>query len=564
LTDPAPAPATTDSQDRRPLLCAWLVVAASFLLYVRGLNGPFLYDDTFQIVDNPVVRDLGLALRTFGNPSALAINDFVRQSYRPLLPLEYALIHAVFGMHPFGFHLVLALLHALNAAMLFALLRRASGAGPAAWATAWWAFHPVHVEAVQFASGLRDVSSAMWVLLTLLLLAKRRVAPAVLAFLLALLSKETAVMGAGAIFLGAGLAATGSWRQRLRRAATTAAPFLALAAAYIVLRAATIGVKQMNGYWGGSFGASALTMAKVFLTYLRVTALPVVLRIQYYPSIERGLRAPVVAGLLALTAMIVAGFLAARRRPLPAFGIFWFLLFLLPVSNLTPIVQFMNERFFYLPLMGVAACIAWAVPFLAPRRVTERRRPAGIGKEPPSLPRTPIRGWRRFLAVAAGLAVLALLGVLTFQRIGVWLDEEVFLKDIIAKEPLIPGYQRALGEKYELWGRLGDAEQVFEKMRERWPDSVEFALALSGICAREGRFAEAENVLKEILVRRPHSVSAATALADFLFDRGRFSEALPLYEQLTAAALDDAHVRQRTNEARAALGGGAAATAGAM
>jgi len=530
------------------LLCAWLVVAASFLLYVRGLNGPFLYDDTFQIVDNPVVRDLGLALRTFGNPSALAINDFVRQSYRPLLPLEYALIHAVFGMHPFGFHLVLALLHALNAAMLFALLRRASGAGPAAWATAWWAFHPVHVEAVQFASGLRDVSSAMWVLLTLLLLAKRRVAPAVLAFLLALLSKETAVMGAGAIFLGAGLAATGSWRQRLRRAATTAAPFLALAAAYIVLRAATIGVKQMNGYWGGSFGASALTMAKVFLTYLRVTALPVVLRVQYYPSIERGLSVPVVAGLLALTAMIVAAFLAARRRPLLAFGIFWFLLFLLPVSNLTPIVQFMNERFFYLPLMGVAACIAWAVPFLAT----------------PNPPRTPIRGWRRSVAVAAGLGVLALLGVLTFQRIGVWLDEEVFLKDIIAKEPLIPGYQRALGEKYELWGRLGDAEQVFEKMRERWPDSVEFAITLSGICAREGRFAEAENVLKEILVRRPHSVSAATALADFLFDRGRFSEALPLYEQLTAATQDDAHIRRRTNEARAAIGGGAVATAGAM
>ncbi len=529
MTVPAPLPTATAPGSRAASLLGLFIAAAAFALYARGLNGPFLYDDTFTIIKNPAVRDLGWALRTFGSPTALAANDSIMAVYRPMLPLEFALIHAVFGLRPFGFHLVLALLHALNAWLLFSLLRRATSWRPAAWAAAWWAFHPAQVEAVQFASGLRDVSTATYLLLTALLLAQRRALPAALAFLLALLSKEISVMAAGAIFVGAGLAATGDWRQRGRQAAATAAPFLALAGLYVVLRASLMGVTQKHEYWGGSLGVTALTMAKVFLTYLRVTLLPICLRIQYYPTFEHGLSPPVVAGILALAGMIAAALSLVRRRPLTAFGIFAYFVFLLPVSNLLPTVQLMNERFFYLPLAGVAAVIA----------DTAARLPA-----------------RRARAAAGGV-VLALLFVLTWARIGVWLDEEVFLKDIVGKEPRIPGYQRALGEIYRKQGRLADAEQVFARMRTRWPDSTEFAVTLAGVYASEGKFPEAERTLREILVRRRESVAAARALADFLFDRGRFAEAASIYEQLAAVLPQDAELQQRRLTARAAANAGA-------
>jgi tetratricopeptide (TPR) repeat protein len=66
------------------------------------------------------------------------------------------------------------------------------------------------------------------------------------------------------------------------------------------------------------------------------------------------LSAPVLGG-LALLVVLVAGGVVAWRAPkwrVAGFGLIWAALFLLPVSNLLPMKQYLAERFLYLPLVG--------------------------------------------------------------------------------------------------------------------------------------------------------------------------------------------------------------------
>jgi tetratricopeptide (TPR) repeat protein len=64
--------------------------------------------------------------------------------------------------------------------------------------------------------------------------------------------------------------------------------------------------------------------------------------------------AEVLVGLGLLLALVAAAVLAWRGRQtaLFGFGLLWMGLFLLPVSNLLPMMQYMAERFLYLPLVG--------------------------------------------------------------------------------------------------------------------------------------------------------------------------------------------------------------------
>jgi tetratricopeptide (TPR) repeat protein len=67
------------------------------------------------------------------------------------------------------------------------------------------------------------------------------------------------------------------------------------------------------------------------------------------------------AGLALLIALVLAGVIAGRKSgwELAGFGLLWTGLFLLPVSNLLPMLQYMAERFLYLPLIG------WLIAFAA-------------------------------------------------------------------------------------------------------------------------------------------------------------------------------------------------------
>ncbi len=114
---------------------------------------------------------------------------------RPLLKLSYALNRSFGGL--FGFHLVNLLLHGANVLLVLMLLQHLlpTGQRGAAFAGALlFALHPVNTEVVTMLSGRSVSLAAMWMLGSMVARLRGSVVLSLLAFALAIASRETALV----------------------------------------------------------------------------------------------------------------------------------------------------------------------------------------------------------------------------------------------------------------------------------------------------------------------------------------------------------------------------------
>ena len=102
---------------------ALLIVAATVLVYLPALQADFVWDDNDWVTENPLVT---------GEASFVELWTGVeRLHYYPVTFTAWRLMHALWELHPFGYHLVNVLLHALNALLVVLLLRRLDVPGAA-------------------------------------------------------------------------------------------------------------------------------------------------------------------------------------------------------------------------------------------------------------------------------------------------------------------------------------------------------------------------------------------------------------------------------------------------
>uniref|UniRef100_A0A7N5JHN8 Protein O-mannosyl-transferase TMTC1 n=1 Tax=Ailuropoda melanoleuca TaxID=9646 RepID=A0A7N5JHN8_AILME len=156
-----------------PAGAAALLAGASCLCYGRSLQGEFVHDDVWAIVNNPDVRP-GAPLRW-----GIFTNDFwgkgmaentSHKSYRPLCVLTFKLNIFLTGMNPFYFHAVNVILHCLVTLVLMYTCDKAVFRNRGlAFATALlFAVHPIHTEAVAGIVGRADVLACLLFLLAFL------------------------------------------------------------------------------------------------------------------------------------------------------------------------------------------------------------------------------------------------------------------------------------------------------------------------------------------------------------------------------------------------------------
>ncbi|MEI7998886.1 MAG: hypothetical protein WCH62_05215, partial [Candidatus Omnitrophota bacterium] len=171
------------------------LVVITFLVFFNAINHPFVHDDVIFIAQNPQISRLDHLLDLFlhsSNDSALAgINSY----YRPVLEVFYRLEYRLFGFHAAGFHFVNVLIHIINGLLLFSLLCRLQfSKGLAFFISLLFLIHPVQSEAVACVSGISNILSVLFVLLTLYCYVRGIYFLSLLGFVLSLLTKEQAVM----------------------------------------------------------------------------------------------------------------------------------------------------------------------------------------------------------------------------------------------------------------------------------------------------------------------------------------------------------------------------------
>ncbi len=185
----------------------WPAVLLALLCYSTSLPNGLTYDDRALILDNPRLADLrdwrAVWLSDWWQlvQSEDEVNSQRDRLYRPLTLLTFALNYAVHGHQPAGYHVVNVLLHAGVCLLVYRFARRVvNDAAVAALAAVLFAVHPVHVEAVANVVGRAELLAAFFLLGGLLTLHPAKTQPnagrtalAALLFLLAILSKETAI-----------------------------------------------------------------------------------------------------------------------------------------------------------------------------------------------------------------------------------------------------------------------------------------------------------------------------------------------------------------------------------
>jgi hypothetical protein len=415
-----------------------LAVLAAYLipLWNAGFNE---IDDSRFTYENEHIKqlDLGRAVRIFTDKTTLDGIGLWQGTYRPLRTLDFAIDWAISGKDPRTFHLHNLLYHLVASLLLFGLFKRLSPdrSGGPLLGTLLFALHPAHTECVAWITSRGDLLVLLWFVGAIRLHLSRRYVLSTSAFVLALFSKESAVVFPAAALLldlfargrGSGVRLLAALfrlvpaaftrirragaRRRLaevwREAALPWRPYLAygaLAAGYYLLwRGMMEHPGHLQEWWGGSYGANLQAMARGFAYYLKNLALPVLLIFDYYVPATPAFDLGTLAGLVLLAGVLLGCVRGSARF---RFAAAWFFITMLPTSNLIQTVGIPTaERFLYVPSVGFAF---WA---------------GGL----------PARVKPRWIAVAGSVAVVLCFGSLTFVRAGVWKSGDHLQADSASK-----------------------------------------------------------------------------------------------------------------------------------
>jgi len=404
----------------------------SLALFGRALTGGFLrWDDHQFLVDNPTVHSLsGANLWTL-------LTTLHQQVYTPLHHLSNALQYSLWGDWAPGFHAVNIVVFAVGLTVLYRLLLRLGGSPLAAiLATAVYAAHPSHVESVAWITGLKDVQSFAFAMGAALFHVqgatagqRRRPYLSFALFAGALLSKNTLIV-LPALLLLLDWVVCGT---RLRIAVARVLPHLAVATALVPV---------VQGRWRSQEimrqdpSPVLARLGDSYGHYLRAVAWPFDLSPLYPARLPRGWTPQAVAGLVAPLLLAVLCLVRRWWKPLAALG--WFLLALLPMSNLVPLYYRVNDRYLILPTLSLALLAAW---LLAPG-ATRAPRPTLL-QELHTARRNPRAG-----AVLGAVLSLGLLwGALSVHLTGAWTSDRALWDLATRRQP----------QSYYAWLKRGEA-----------------------------------------------------------------------------------------------------------
>src|SRR3990172_2866753 len=179
--------------ERRVLSATLLLVVTIGTFYPVLFNG-FVYDDHFQLVANPYVKDLRY-VRTLFATDVWHFSPATRSNnYRPLHMLAYLVLYKCFGLNPFVFHLTNLFLHLCCVFLIWRIAQQYLEETPAFLSALLFGTHPVHVEPIAWIGGTPDLLHGVFLLSAFLLYLRGAVLVSLIPFAAALWSKEPALV----------------------------------------------------------------------------------------------------------------------------------------------------------------------------------------------------------------------------------------------------------------------------------------------------------------------------------------------------------------------------------
>jgi len=146
-------------QNTRTIWLSWrfaFILGIALILYLPALRGGFIWDDDAYVTANTALRSLRGLWEIWFQPGRL-------EQYYPLTYSSFWVEYHLWGLHPFGYHLVNVLLHTANSLLVWRLLEHFKIRG-ARFAALIFLIHPVHVESVAWITERKNVLSGFFYL----------------------------------------------------------------------------------------------------------------------------------------------------------------------------------------------------------------------------------------------------------------------------------------------------------------------------------------------------------------------------------------------------------------
>jgi hypothetical protein len=186
-------------------------VGASFFIYWRSLNYPFIQDDWYTLY-RIVFRGAGHVLAEGLNPA------FQGTFYRPVAQIWFLVLYEFFHLDAGSYYIVNMLIHSANACLVALVMRRLRGTVFTSWAVGmlYVSAALVHVDTIFFA-GSAHLGTTFF-LASLFYYIGGKTSRSFILFLLALLTKEAAIVLPLVLFLYDVLLRPGAPRPVLEKA----------------------------------------------------------------------------------------------------------------------------------------------------------------------------------------------------------------------------------------------------------------------------------------------------------------------------------------------------------
>lgn len=353
---------TAFRKHRSKILLIVAFFAIGFAAYGRVATYGFVtIDDDVLIYDNPIVK-AGL---TPASVYGAFVDRYDPELYIPLTFLSYELDATIAGAKPFIFHLTNLILHIFNALLVVVVVKLLSRKEWIAVACGLlFLVHPLHTEAVAWASSRKDLLSALFFLGSFALFLDYRIRRkietyrlSVASFALSLLSKVMAATLPAVLVLEDVRRNT----PRTKRWWLELSPFAALSALFLA-----IGFAYKKGIIANSSYVTKIILAfKSACFYLWELVWPEALRIVYLQETPVRLSAEFLLPMIVVAALLVLAMIAWRREKtrFVGWGILFYFLTLAPTfinSTKGNNIYFASDRYAYIPSIGIflAACVA--------------------------------------------------------------------------------------------------------------------------------------------------------------------------------------------------------------
>ena len=525
------------------LALGFLLLAAVLAAYLPALQAGFVWNDDTYLTENP----------TLDRPDALSLiwtEPRASEQYYPLVFTTFWVEKHLWGLNPFGYHLVNVLLHAGSALLLWSFLRRLGL--PAAWlAAGLFALHPICVESVAWVTERKNTLSLFLSLVAMhALLASenartaaaeppkkrktrvrvpwhRRPAPlyagALVAFTLALFAKTTASVVPAVLLVLV-------WWRKGRIAPSDVkplVPFFAVGAA-LAFQTAWLEktmVRATGDDWSLGLPGRLVLAGKVATFYARQFLFPSDMAFIY----PRWAIDPHVATqwLPTLGALVLIGAAWALRGRIGRGPLTVLLLF---GGVLVPAMGFFNV--YSMRYSFVADHFAYQAVAIAAAGLV-----CGVASHLPTSKPGATRA-----AAGAALAVIVLAGVASFRQAHAFENAETLWRHTLAKNPDCFMCHTNYGFWLSGQGRADEAVGHFEHSLRIRPDNVPTLLNLAKIEEDRGRFDAAAGRLRTALAIDAADTTVLINLATVETKAGRLDDAIARYREVLRIGSPDAHL----------------------